>query len=126
MLDNASHSARFMTLRVSWIYKLMMTGAALAAPAFAQFGGPAVLTRGQAPTGMSVTQIDFRPFVTFEGNYDTGLNGVSVDPNGKPVDASGGGLPLPAGVSGLHSWKHTLLGLDYRLSFRHYFTQSFY
>jgi hypothetical protein len=93
---------------------------------YAQYGGPAVLTRGMAPTGMSAAQIDFRPFVTLDAGYDTGLNGVSLDANGKPVVASGSNVEITAGVSGLHSWKHTKLGLDYRASFRHYASQSFY
>jgi hypothetical protein len=107
------------------MYQLTIVGILLT-PAYAQYGGPAILSRGQAPTGMSPAQIDFRPFVTFEGNYDTGLNGVSVDQNGKLVNDSGIGVSLSAGVSGLHSWKHTMLGLDYRISFRHYGNQSFY
>ena len=34
---------------------------AAAAPLFAQYGGPAILARGQAPGAMAPTQIDFRP-----------------------------------------------------------------
>ena len=68
----------FMTLPVCRICKLAVVAALLPA-AYAQYGGPAILTRGQAPTGMSSAQIDFRPFVTFDGDYDNGLNGVSVD-----------------------------------------------
>jgi hypothetical protein len=33
---------------------------------------------------------------------------------------------VAAGVSGLHTWKHTRLGLDYRLSASHYANASFY
>jgi hypothetical protein len=51
----------------------------LAAPAFAQFGGPAILSRGDAPAAMSVPQIDFIPFLSLVGVYDTGLATVSVN-----------------------------------------------
>src|SRR5690242_276329 len=93
---------------------LITMAAALAAwaPLHAQYGGPAVLTRGQAPTGMNSAQIDFRPYLTLEFGYDTGLNGVSVDPNGIPVDANSVAVDAVGGVSGLHSWKHTTVGLD--------------
>jgi hypothetical protein len=98
----------------------------VAAPLFAQYGGPAVLTRGQAPAAMSASQIDFRPFLSLSGGYDTGLNGVGVDPNGKPVNQSSYGMEASGGVSGLHSWKFTKVGLDYRANINHYFGRSFY
>jgi hypothetical protein len=75
---------------------------------------------------MAPTQIDFRPFLSINAGYDTGLNGVSVDPNGNPTNAASYSVDASAGVSGFHSWKHTTLGLDYRASFRHYGSQSFY
>jgi hypothetical protein len=96
------------------------------APLRAQYGGPAVLTRGQAPVAMAPSQIDFRPFLEVNAGYDAGLNGVSVDPSGNSTNSSSTALEATAGVSGLHSWKHTTLGLDYRASFRHYTRQSFY
>ena len=100
--------------------------AASLATGYAQYGGPALLTRGQTPTAMAASQIDFRPFLTVNAGYSTGLNGVSVDANGKPVEASSLSLGISAGVSGVHSWKHTLVGLDYRASLSHYATQSFF
>jgi hypothetical protein len=75
---------------------------------------------------MAPTQIDFRPFLEINAGYDSGLNGVSVDPNGNSANASSLAIDATAGVSGFHSWKHTTLGLDYRASFRHYGRQSFY
>jgi hypothetical protein len=35
-------------------------------------------------------------------------------------------MELSGGVSGVHSWKHTMVGLDYRGSFRHYSQKTFY
>jgi hypothetical protein len=98
----------------------------VAAPLFAQYGGPALLTRGQAPAAMAASQIDFRPFLSIGGGYDTGLNGVGLDPNGKPVSVSSYSVEASGGISGLHSWKHTQVGLDYRASIRHYPGRSFY
>jgi hypothetical protein len=94
--------------------------------ASAQYAGPALLTRGQAPSAMAATQIDFRPFLALDAGYDSGLNGISVDPNGNPNVVSSYALSVSAGVSGLHSWKHTLLGLDYRANFNHYGNHPFF
>ncbi|MCX6632600.1 MAG: hypothetical protein NTW28_33770, partial [Candidatus Solibacter sp.] len=94
-------------------------------PLFAQYGGPAILARGQAPAAMAASQIDFRPYATVSGIYDSGLNGVSVDANGAPVNDASPGVSAGVGVSGLHSWKHTKIGLYYSGSFSHY-SKSFY
>ena len=99
---------------------------AVAAPLQAQYGGPAVLTRGQAPAAMAVSQIDFRPVLSITGGYDYGLNGVGVDPNGKPISLSSYSLQATVGVSGVHSWRHTSVGLEYSASGRHFFGRSFY
>jgi hypothetical protein len=94
---------------------------ALAVPAFGQYSGPAILSRGQAPSAMALPQISFRPYLEITGIYDSGLAGVSV------VNAAGDlgnqvaeGVEATVGISGYHSWKHTRIGLDYRGSYRHY------
>ena len=99
---------------------------ACVSPIFAQYGGPAILSRGQAPSAMSATQIDFRPFVSLGADYNSGLGGISLDAQGKPVSDFSYGVTVSAGVSGLHSWKHTHIGLDYRASLQHNFRLSFY
>ena len=104
----------------------MVATLASLAPAYAQYGGPALLTRGQAPSAMSAAQIDFRPFLSIDAGYTAGLNGVSVDINGNPNSVSSTSLGISAGVSGLHSWKHTMLGLDYRASLSHYNGHAFF
>src|SRR4051812_48901238 len=98
---------------------------AIASPLFAQYGGPAILARGQAPGAMEPTQIDFRPFVSFSGVYESGLNGVAVDERGVPVNDDSFGVSLTFGVSGSHAWKHTRLGLSYSGGLSHY-KRSFY
>jgi len=81
---------------------------AAAAPLFGQYGGPAVLTRGQAPAAMAASQIDFRPYLSLTGGYDRGLNGVGIDPSGQAFSVSSYSVEATAGISGLHagtSWR---------------------
>jgi len=94
-------------------------------PLLAQYGGPAILARGQSPASMSATHIDFRPYLTLNGSYDSGLNGVAVDSNGALVNDASYGVSVGFGISGFHSWKHTRVGLDYSGGFSHY-SRTFY
>ena len=99
----------------------------LALPAFAQYAGPAILSRGEAPAAMSQPTVDFVFSLAVTGLYTTGLAGVSA-PNaqGQLADKSSYGLGATLGVSGAHSWKHTHLGLDYSGSFSDYFNASYF
>ncbi len=102
------------------IFVRAIAALALISPLFAQYGGPAILARGQSPYGASLSQIDFRPYLSVGATYTAGLNGVSVDVNGTPVnDASYGGY-VGFGISGTHSWKRTSLGLNYAGDFSLY------
>lgn len=107
------------------LYKALMC-LGIAAPAFAQYGGPAILSRGEAPAAMATPEIDFRPFLTVSGTYDTGLAAVSVNSQGQLANASSFGMQFGWGVSGTHSWKHTKIGLDYKGSINDYFTKTYY
>lgn len=99
----------------------------LSLPALAQYAGPAILSRGEAPAAMSAPEIKFRPFVEITAGYGTGLAGVAVaDSQGNLLNAASADLTLAWGVSGSHNWKHTKLGLDYRGSLTHYTDQSSY
>jgi hypothetical protein len=99
----------------------------LGVPLWAQYAGPAILSRGEAPTAMRGAPISFRPFIDLMGLYDTGLSGVSVRNNqGDLAQDSGVGIEASAGVSGSHAWRHTTLGLDYRGSLRHYTKKTYY
>src|SRR4051812_23280405 len=73
-------------------------------PAFGQFGGPAILSRGQTPAPMAGSQITFRPFVAVLATVDTGLAGVSVTSEGALASETGEGITLSWGVSGSHVW----------------------
>ena len=98
----------------------------IAAPALAQFAGPAILSRGDAPAAMATPQIDFRPYLTITGTYDTGLAGIIVNSSGQLVNTNSFGTMFTAGLSGIHSWRHTKIGLNYSGSYNHYFQQSFF
>lgn len=93
---------------------------ALAIPAAAQYAGPAILSRGEAPAAMATPQIDFRPYVDVSAVYDSGLAGVAVNDQGQLANQTSTGVSLSWGVSGLHSWRHTKLGLNYLGSLSHY------
>lgn len=98
-----------------------------AEPAESEYTGPAVLSRGTGPSVTSRSEtIKFRPFLSLNGIYDTGLAAVSVGPNGEisTVDSFGG--EAEAGVYGYKSWKRTVVGLDYRGKYRHYSPHSYY
>lgn len=99
---------------------------ALAAPLCAQYAGPAVLTRGEAPAAMTEATVSFRPFVEAVGIYDTGLAAVAVNERGDLANAESFGTEIAAGISGSHNWRRTKLGLDYRGALRHYSKTTYY
>lgn len=98
----------------------------MAAPLFGQYGGPAILSRGEAPAAMVGPDINFRPFVEVSGIYSTGLSGVSVNSQGNVPNDSGVGVTGMVGVSGSHNWRHTLLGLTFLGGYSHYFGKGTY
>ncbi len=99
----------------------------MALPVYAQYAGPAILSRGEAPAAMSGPNISFRPFVEFGGVYDTGLSGVLLKEGTEDLaNTASYGMTLSGGVSGSHRWRHTTLGLDYRASIQHYAKQTYY
>lgn len=84
------------------------------------FGGPGVLSRGGGGGVTPAVPIAFRPFVNVSGGYTNGLAGASVGPDGKLVNQSAAGGEIAAGIYGYHSWKHTVVGLNYRGDYRRY------
>ena len=90
------------------------------------YGGPSVLSRGQAPSNATVANTSIRPYVSVQGIYDSGLMGVSVDPNGHIVTKDAFGVQGDFGANGQHSWRNTILSLDYRGTFRHYSNSSYF
>ena len=98
----------------------------MAVPAFAQYAGPAVLARGDAPSSLTAAETKFRPFLELTGTYDTGLANVAVTDTGDLATGSSYGVELTWGISGNRNWRHTQLGLSYRGSFAHYAQRSTY
>ncbi len=92
----------------------------LAAPVFAQYGGPAILSRGDAPTGVGSTPVSFRPYFEISGIYDTGLTGAGLNAQGEIGSTSSPGVQFAGGISGNHSWRHTTIGLSYRADINHF------
>src|SRR4051812_26735003 len=85
-----------------------------ALPVYAQYAGPAILARGEAPATMTDSQIRFQPFATFSAIYDTGLATVAVTEQGNLATGSSYGIGASWGISGTHAWAHTKIGLNYR------------
>jgi hypothetical protein len=104
-------------VKLAWTLAIAVS----AMPAFAQYAGPAILSRGDAPAAMATSQVDFRPFIDIAGIYTTGLSGLVASSQGVTLgNVSAAGVLLDFGVSGIHSWKHTKVGLDYVGSITHY------
>lgn len=95
-------------------------------PAFGQYAGPAILSRGDAPAAMEAPQIKFQPFLSASASYSTGLSGVTVDTQGNLANASAYGAAISGGISGSHSWRHTSVGLDYHAGYIIYANNSAY
>ena len=79
-----------------------------------------MLTRGQAPADMASPRVDLHPFVEVSSVYDNGLTGVLPEDHGQLGTAAASGIEIAGGVSGTHSWRQTLIEVDYRGGFRHY------
>lgn len=102
---------------------LLVAGLLAAGPLLAQdtYGGPAVLSRG--PVGRLAESSDLvvlRPSLQLLGSYESGLYLLGTDAAGRPVTGQSYGATALADVGGYHRWRHTVLGLNYRGSFRHY------
>jgi hypothetical protein len=93
-------------------------------PVWAQYAGPAILSRGEAPAAMKPPTIEFRPFVDFATIYDTGLSDAELTQTGGLANTASAGIRVAAGVSGTHNWKRTSVGVDYRGSYTDYRHQT--
>ncbi len=98
----------------------------LALPLFGQYAGPAILSRGESPAALSGAQLDFVPYVELSAVYSTGLAGVVVNNTGGLANATGYGVTISAGISGIHRWRHTRIALDYRGDYYYYRPTDYY
>jgi hypothetical protein len=91
----------------------------LVLPAFAQYASPAILSRGEAPAGMSEVPNGFNFSVELTAEYTNSVFGVPAQnaqgqlPN---PSALGGGVTLT--ISESHNWEETHLDLNYTGTFR--------
>jgi len=112
---------RFRRLAIS----LCLCGVALAQRSL--YEGPSILSRGVGPVmGGGGELIRLRPFVGVNGLYDSGLTPVSVDSQGRLLEDDAYGAEVHFGALGYHSWRRTVLGLDYRGNVRHYTQKTYY
>jgi len=98
--------------------------AAQPAPA-AEYGGPAVLTRGAAASLRVPENIRLRPYLSVGAAYDSGITPVSVSSTGEVRSVASTGIEGEIGVLGYQRWKKSSLGLDYRGNYRHYFKDTY-
>lgn len=98
----------------------------LAFPVAAQYAGPAILSRGEAPSDLTLPEIRFVPHISVSATYDTGLANTIVSNSGQIANFSSTGYTVAWGVSGNHHWRHTNLGLDYSGSVNFYAQQTAY
>lgn len=85
-----------------------------------EYGGPAILSRGQNPVTQTEEPITFRPYIGVSGVYDTGLLAVSATPSGQIPTTDLYGVEANLGAYTYRTWKRTTLALDYRGDYRHY------
>jgi hypothetical protein len=86
------------------------------------YGGPSVLSRGSAGALSSSSDLMvLQPSLQLLGTYESGLYLPSVDSFGR--QAGGGssfGATAVGSLNGYRRWRHTVVGVNYQGSFRHY------
>jgi hypothetical protein len=95
--------------------------------AFAQYGGPGILTgmgnigdRGGRPSGI-------RFFAGVTGSLDEGLLPVSVDQKGQLIEENNlYSVVMNVGAYGRKNFKHTSIGLNFIANYRHYGHNQYY
>ena len=123
----------------AWL--LLYAGVALAQPAptpppseaqepeasRSEYSGPALLSRGFIPSLGQITElVRLRPFVEVLGAYDSGLTPVSLTSSGEIPNRDAYGAEVGFGASGYHSWRRSVLAMQYHGRFRHYSRYRYY
>jgi hypothetical protein len=91
-----------------------------------EYGGPAILSRGETPTSQTTAPIAFRPYIGVNAIYDNGFVPVSVTATGEIPTTDEYGVEVSAGAYVYHTWKHTTLGLNYMGDYRHYSENTYF
>jgi hypothetical protein len=96
--------------------------------AFAQgYGGPSMLSRGgNRPGRRGRAPIDISAYGAIRGTFDTGLTPVQLQDDGTLASENAYGVQAEIGAYGTHSWKRSILGLDYRGDYRRTTRKSAY
>jgi hypothetical protein len=111
-----------------WLLLFAVSAVAMAQEETKEPPAPPVLSRGVGP-GMlrsATDSVPIRFYANISGIYETGLTPLSMDANGEIPNDSSYGVEAGIGAYGFHRWKRTLLGLDYRGTFYHYPTNTYY
>lgn len=97
---------------------------AAAQPA-AEYGGPAILSRGEAPSTRARSGLPLRFFASLFAFREVGLTPLAVE-GGRPVNLDYSGMGLGLGVSTYHVFRKAQLGVSYVGSFQHSFNGGRY
>ncbi|MBC7926769.1 MAG: hypothetical protein H7039_14025 [Bryobacteraceae bacterium] len=96
-----------------------------AVPAFAQYGGPSILSRGgNSPGRRGNAPVNFTGHVGTTYRYETGLLFPIIADGERVFGTSDSGYSLNAGVYGGHDWKNDSVGVDYRGDYRRQVSRS--
>jgi hypothetical protein len=93
-----------------------------------EYQGPTILSRDKSLIGERGGKLlDFRLYASAMGVYDTGLTPVATDQSGHLVNLGGAyGTEVGFGAMGSRNWKRDSLSLEYRGSYRHYTSNSYF
>jgi hypothetical protein len=80
------------------------------------YGGPSVLSRapGELPGNRPRAQLQIRPFASVTAGYEWGLTPADLNNEGNPQNLDSARGFGTFGVSGVHLWKNSSLGVMYR------------
>jgi hypothetical protein len=108
---------------------LLWLSLAVRVPAFGQgsYSGPSILSRGEGMNfGRASDFSRIRPFVRVQGFYDSDITNISADEEGSIPRFDGKGVMVGFGAYGSHSWRRSVLFLDYSGQYRHYTRRRFF
>jgi hypothetical protein len=92
------------------------------------YQAPGILSPGVGDVGTrSGEQVNLRYYGGVSGIVDTSIQPFATDAQGNLIRLSAlYGVEVTAGAYGVHSWKRSQLGLDYRGAYHRYFNQNAY